>query len=94
VYAGSQQWPPDEFRANLHGFSVLNDLLVVCGHLASHNLTGAVLGRYLIALPTVLLGVVVGARMDRHLSADLFRRIVLICLFGVGTWFLCRWTVL
>lgn len=84
VYASAQGWTPSQFKGNLQGFFLVSDGLVILGHLLSGNLTGQVLYLYAVAIPALLLGAFLGARLDRRLNPAVFRKVVLGLLFIVG----------
>lgn len=84
IYGNCRGWQPDEFRSNLQAFFLLNDLTVVISHGLAGNLKPIVWANYLIALPAILLGIFVGLKIDRHLNAVTFRKIVLILLIVMG----------
>lgn len=84
VYGQAQEWPPDEFRANLQTLFIFNDVLVIAGHLVAHNMTPVVARAYLIALPALAVGFLVGGRLDRYLNPEQFRILVLVLLLILG----------
>jgi uncharacterized membrane protein YfcA len=84
VYGQAQEWPPDEFKANLQTLFIFNDGLVIAGHLLAHNITGVVARAYLIALPALVGGFLIGGRLDRFLNPDRFRMLVLVLLLVLG----------
>lgn len=84
VYGNARRWLPAEFKSNLQGFFLFNSLLVIAGHLLSHNITPQVWGDYLVALPAILTGVVAGISLDRLIDAATFRRMVLWFLVVLG----------
>jgi len=84
IFGNCQRWPPSEFKGNLQGFFLVNDLLVIAGHALSQNLTPLVLRDYLIVLPALIVGLFVGGRLDRRLDPALFRKIVLVLLVVMG----------
>lgn len=84
IYASTRGWAPDEFKGTLQGFFLVNDGLVILGHLFGHNLTIQVVQFYAVGLPALLLGAFLGARMDRYLNPALFRKVVLALLLVVG----------
>ncbi len=85
VYGQAQEWPPDEFRANLQTLFIFNDVLVIAGHLVARNLTLVVARAYLIAMPALAVGFLVGGRLNRFLSPERFRILVrvLLCILGL-----------
>ncbi len=84
IYGQARDWPPAEFKANLQTLFLFNDALVILGHLVAHNLTGTVFQAYLIALPALVAGFLVGGRLDRYLNPTRFRALVLVLLLGLG----------
>lgn len=84
VYGQALEWPPDEFKANLQTLFIFNDVLVIMGHLLAHNMTRVVTRAYLIALPALVVGFLVGGRLDRFLNPERFRILVLALLFVLG----------
>ena len=84
IFGNCQRWPPSEFKGNLQGFFLVNDLLVIAGHALSQNLTPLVLRDYLIVLPALIVGLFIGGRLDRRLDPALFRKIVLVLLVVMG----------
>jgi len=84
IYGNCQRWPPSEFKGNLQGFFLVNDLLVIAGHALSQNLTPLVWRDYLIVLPALMVGLFVGGRLDRRVDPALFRKIVLVLLVVMG----------
>ncbi len=84
VYGQALEWPPDEFKANLQTLFIFNDVLVVVGHLLAHNMTHAVTRAYLLALPALVVGFLIGGRLDRFLNPERFRILVLVLLFILG----------
>jgi uncharacterized membrane protein YfcA len=84
VYGDARRWLPAEFKSNLQGFFLFNSLLVIAGHLLSHNITPRVWVDYLLALPAILVGVLAGISLDRVIDAATFRRMVLWFLVVLG----------
>jgi uncharacterized protein len=84
IYGNCRGWQPDEFKSNLQGFFLLNDGLAIIYHSIAGNLTPAVTNGYLWALPVIVLGLLAGAGLDRFLSPQGFRKLVLILLVIMG----------
>jgi uncharacterized membrane protein YfcA len=84
LYGNCRRWEPAEFKSNLSGFFLLIDTIVVTGHAWSRNLTPAVLQHYLWALPVIGLGLLAGIGLDRFLSPEVFRKVVLGLLVVMG----------
>lgn len=84
IYGNCRRWQPDEFRSNLQGFFLVNDVLVIITHAFSGNLTPIVWRSYLLAVPMILLGILSGTILDRKLNPTLFRRLALGLLLVMG----------
>lgn len=84
IYGNSRRWPPAEFKGNLQGFFVLNDVIVIASHALSQNFTPGVWQSYGLALPAVALGLAAGLALDRFLNPERFRKIVLWLLVVLG----------
>jgi uncharacterized membrane protein YfcA len=84
IYGNCRGWKPDEFKSNLQGFFLINDILAIASHGVAGNLTPQVWTGYLWALPAIGLGILAGASLDRFLNPLVFRKIVLILLAIMG----------
>lgn len=84
IYVNCRRWLPDEFKSNLQGLFLVNDILTIFSHGLSGNLTPTVWKTYLLALPVIALGVLAGAGLDRCLNPLMFRKIVLVLLIIMG----------
>jgi uncharacterized protein len=84
LYGSLRQWPRDEFRAVLQTFFFLNGTLVVASHYLARHLTPTVLTFYACAVPALLLGILVGSRVDSKLNRDHFRTIVTVMILLLG----------
>ncbi len=84
LYGNSQGWNPAEFKSNLQGLFLLNDILVITGHALSQHLTPAVWNNFWIALPALALGLIAGFGVERLIPPAAFRKIVLLLLIVTG----------
>jgi hypothetical protein len=84
IYGNCRRWSPQEFKSNLAGFFIVNSLLVVSTHWWSGNYTRGVMNTFWWALPALFLGFWAGQSLDRWLSPERFRKIVLVLLVGLG----------
>lgn len=84
LYGNSQGWSPGEFKGNLQGFFLVNSIFVIANHALLHNLTSRVWEYYLWSLPAIGLGLILGISLDRYINPELFRKLVLIMLVGMG----------
>ena len=84
IYGNCRRWSPQEFKSNLSGFFIVNSLIVVSTHWWSGNYTRGVMTTFWWALPALFLGFLAGQSLDRWLSPERFRKIVLVLLVGLG----------
>lgn len=84
VFAAARGWSADRFRANLQSYFLLSGIFVVALHGLSGHLTRDVWGYALVALPALVVGQLIGARICRYLDARVFRKLVLIFLLILG----------
>jgi len=84
IYGNCRRWEPDEFKSNLQGFFLVNDVIVIVSHAVSGNLTPQVWNLYLLALPAMLVGILAGVGLGRRINPLLFRKLVLILLVVMG----------
>lgn len=84
IYAHCRGWDQEEFKGNLQGFFLLNDILAIVTHGLAGNLTPPVVSNFLYVLPALALGYFAGTSLDRYLDPQRFRTIVLILLAVMG----------
>jgi len=84
IYATLMGWSPRDFRANLSLFFLLSGCCAVLtlslrGHLRLESLKVSA-----SLAPALLLGVWLGSAVAEHIPTDLFRRLTLLLLVGLG----------
>lgn len=84
VYGNCRRWSPQEFKSNLSGFFLAGSSVVVSTHWTGGNLTSDVWFYFLISLPALLIGFLLGQGMDKWLNPETFGQIVLILLVLLG----------
>ena len=84
IYGQSQNWNPNEFKANLQGFFLVNSVIVLAGHAASGNLSTQIMNYFLITLPAMALGIFIGLKVNRFIDPARFRQIVQVLLIALG----------
>jgi uncharacterized membrane protein YfcA len=84
IYGSLCQWPKEEFRAVLQTLFFINAVLTVSSHYVARHLTTTVLTFYPCAVLALLLGVLVGSRVDVKLNRDCFRVIVTVMILLLG----------
>jgi uncharacterized membrane protein YfcA len=84
IYGNSLGWNPDEFKSNLQGFFLVSSLVILGGHAWNGNITPEVWRYFLITLPALAIGIAAGVSLDRIVSPESFRKIVLVALVILG----------
>jgi hypothetical protein len=84
IYANARRWQPAEFKSNLQGLFVVNDILVISTHALSGNFTPEIWRIYLWALPVIAIAILAGVSLDKRLDPAIFRKVVLILLVILG----------
>ncbi len=84
IYGTCRCWSPNEFRSNLQGFFLINNLTAVAAHAVNQNYTPAVWQHFLVALPAIGVGLLLGFVADRYVNAGLFRTLVFVLLAVLG----------
>jgi hypothetical protein len=84
VYGSLRQWPKDEYRAILQTLFFINGVLIVSSHLLARHVTAQVWTLYAWVVPALLLGLWIGARLDRYLDQERFRTLVTAMILALG----------
>ncbi len=82
LYGHARGWEPEQFKGNLQGFFLINNIFVLTGHAFSGHLTPLVWRTYLSLLPALALGIFGGLTLGRRLDAARFRTLI-VALLGV-----------
>lgn len=84
IFAECKRWEPDEFRSNLQALFLMENIIVLAGHVYRQDFTPEVVNLLWIAVPALVVGIVLGVVLDRFIPDALFRKIVLVLLLGLG----------
>jgi hypothetical protein len=90
AYGMLRGWPPESFRATLQGYFLPTGLAILAGHGLAGLWTGTVLRSYLLALPAIVLGVVLGRLLNKKLTHAIFVKLVYASLAAMGAVMLLR----
>lgn len=90
AYGMLKGWPPDTFRATLQGYFLPTGLAIAAGHGLAGLWTAAVLKTYVLALPAIVLGVVLGGLLNKKIGQALFGKLVYAALAIMGAVMLIR----
>ena len=84
IYGTCRRWEPTTFKGNLQAYFLLTSLFALSAHALSGNFTAVVWQNYLLALPGIGLGLLVGHWVDGRLNPARFRQGVLLLLVLLG----------
>ena len=84
IYGNCRRWSTAEFKGNMQAFFMVTSLVSVLGHAWNGGLTPEVWHYYLWAIPAMVAGLIAGVSMDKHISPQTFRRVVLLVLGVMG----------
>ncbi len=84
AYASLRDWDPPTFRATLHGLSLATGAFSLAGHGAAGLWTADVLRLAAYGVPAMLLGLILGRRLNRVLDQAKFRAVVYVVLLILG----------
>ncbi len=88
VYTTLTGWSKDDIKATLSGFFTFTGVSIALAHWLTGLTTAEVLRYWLIGLPSVVAGVLLGARVYDRIDSRRYLRVVLICLLVMGIFFL------
>jgi hypothetical protein len=90
AYGMLRGWPPESFRATLQGYFLPTGLAILAGHGLAGLWTATVLRSYLVSLPAIVLGVMLGGLLHKRLTYALFSKLVYASLALMGAGMLLR----
>ena len=84
IYATGRRWLANEFRANMQTYSIINNVVVILAHARLGNLTPNVFQYFVLIIPSLAVGLLLGFALNNHINQALFRKLVLALLFVSG----------
>ena len=84
IYSSLKKWNPQNFRATLQGYFFTTGILLVISHGIAGNFTSEVLTYFAYCLPTVLIAVVIGARINKKIPVVRFHKYIYVILIILG----------
>jgi len=84
AYGAIRRWPKQQFRSILQTFFLVNNVIIVGGHTATGLLNADALRIAAYGSPGVILGMLIGARVDKRIDAEKFRPILLWVILALG----------
>jgi len=90
VYTSLQAWSKDTIKATLQGFFFFTGLTVVLAHAVGGITTSLVIHYFVISLPFLVLGTYTGSFFYGMIAEESYKRILLILLFALGIFMICK----
>ncbi|NEZ54466.1 sulfite exporter TauE/SafE family protein [Adonisia turfae] len=84
LYGTSQRWSPETFKGNLTSFFWVSVAIVVVGHGFQNRLSADIIRQFLMAVPSVMLGLLLGVILAKKFDPNVFRKIITILLAIIG----------
>jgi uncharacterized protein len=84
IYGALRQWSPQQFRATLQGYFLAASVAGLIGYAAVGLLEVEVTRLFVVCVPGVCVGVIIGRRLNRRLSGAGFFRVVYVGLIAIG----------
>jgi uncharacterized membrane protein YfcA len=84
IYGSLRRWSPERFRATLQGYFLPASVVGMCGYWLTGLWTPAVNRLYLLSLPMIIVGIVLGRLLNRRMNPRQFLLYVHIGLVIVG----------
>lgn len=84
VYGAARGWSPERFRSTLQAYFAISSGMVVLAQGAGGLWTREVWQHLAVAVPAVLVAVPLGRALHGRVSADRFRRLVLLTIGALG----------
>ncbi|MBU0652920.1 MAG: sulfite exporter TauE/SafE family protein [Proteobacteria bacterium] len=84
IYGTIRRWAPDRFRANLQGYFLPSNVIIIAGHGMGGLWTPSVGWYFLLSLPLILLSIWIGNHLNRMIPPGRFDRYIHLLLILVG----------
>lgn len=84
MYSSTRGWTPAEFKSNMQAMFFVSSLGVILGHTVMGRMTLDVLQDFMLAVPAMVIGLVLGFSLDGFIKPEQFRKIVMVLLVIIG----------
>lgn len=84
IFGSLRKWSPAHFRATLQGYFLPASIVGMCGYWVAGLWTPVVSRLYLLSLPAVLLGILLGRMINRRANTRQFHLIIQVGLLVIG----------
>jgi uncharacterized protein len=84
IYFYLHGWDKLKFKSMITGFFLITSILIVTSHAVIGLTTKIIFYDFLLLLPAVLLGIILGTNLFKKVSSELFKKIVLAALIVIS----------
>jgi uncharacterized protein len=84
IYGKLKKWEPDNFRAILQSVLLPTNLFIIIGQGSAGFWTSEVIDYFIICIPVILIGTIIGGLVHRKLSGEKFNKYVDCLLIIIG----------
>lgn len=84
IYSALRRWEPTTFRATMQGYFLPTGFMIALGHYISGLWTHTVIINYLIVIPIIIIGVILGAIVNKKIKKDQFNNYIFSILLAIG----------
>jgi uncharacterized protein len=85
IYGTLRRWSPQRFRATLQGYFLPASLVGLAGYAIAGLWVPSITRYFLLSLPGIVAGVILGRALNRRLRGDGFFKVVYAGLFVIGS---------
>ena len=76
VYRSLQSWDKDDIIVTLQSFFLVSGIIIVVSHAVNGLITREVVYQWMILIPFILIGVIVGSHLYSRIDQKTFRKII------------------
>ncbi|MEL6405051.1 MAG: sulfite exporter TauE/SafE family protein [Chloroflexota bacterium] len=84
MYATTQDWQARRFKGNLQAIFFLMGFFVIATHVIEGRMSDVVFQNYLLMVPTMMVALWCGFRVEKYIAQPIFRKVVLGLLVCIG----------
>lgn len=90
VFGTLNGWTPMQFMSTLQGYFLPSDTIILIGQLSAGLLTKNVFHYYLVGLPFLLVGLLIGSKLRKKIPEGKFTKLIFWLLLCIGIMFILR----
>jgi len=84
IFADTQNWEPERFRLNMFTYFLITGALALVSRYIAGQITLRIIGYWLLAIPFLFLGLLLGRILANLVNRQRFRQLVLLLLIILG----------